>query len=238
MIEDDAMQYACRQKLFTLAVITPIVTTLGVSAAGGVDGKSAITRAAGSFVTDGLKAGLEVQGAGFAAASKANGALTVIRVAPLILTVEKQDANGNVVPLLNDAAQAGRSLSIGIPERNSWENIPFDPVQGRVYFEEQFLPGPVSQKTLGPLAILEAEPQYIVNVYVRHGLGIDADAKYVNAIRKLFAPGTRINLANPDDLFVVRRDIAPTKSQRQFQAAGFAVSTFAIPLRLHTQNTI
>jgi Bacteriophage related domain of unknown function len=233
MIDDEANQIACRAKLVTLAVATTGAISLAASATGGDDGGSAYIRTAGSFISDGLRAGMEVKAAGFTKARN-NGAATVTDLTSTIVTVSKpKGATGDPEPLLDEAAAGARSLVVGLPEMVSWENKGFDPEQGRVYLDEQYLPGPVRLRLNG---MLEALPMYVLNLYVPRGVGISADSRYSKALRALFKVGTRITLPDAADDFRVRADVAPTKSQRQFTVPGFVVVTFSIPLFLLTLN--
>jgi hypothetical protein len=231
VIEHDAIQLALRARLMTLAVSSTGLISLASSATGGEDGASAYIRTTGSFLTDMLRVGLEVATVGFPAA--ASGVATITHLTPTIATVNRT--------LPDVVAAGGRSLAVGMPALIAWENVPFDQQEGRPYFEEQYLPGGAPrQRTLGPNGILEVEPIYIINIFVPKGVGISADSKYSNAIAKLFAPGQRINLASPNDLLSVRRDVAPNPAQRQFPdlMPGFVAKQFSIPLRLHTPNFI
>lgn len=236
MIEDDVNQLALRAKLATLFVATTGAISLAASATGGDDGASAYIRTSGSFIADGLREGMEVKATGFATVRN-NGPATITDVSATVLTVRKPLLDAAEQALIAEAAAGGRTLLVGLPSLVSWENKPFDSQDGRPYVDEQYLPGPVSQATLGPRGYLVAEPMYVLNWYLPIGSGITADSKYINALRVLFAPGTAIALPNGDRLDV-RRDVAPIKSQRQFPSTGFAVVTFSIPLRIYTQNSI
>lgn len=234
MIDDEANQIACRAKLVTLAVAATGAISMSASATGGDDGASAYIRTdGGSFIADNLREGMEVKALGFPKARN-NGAATVTDITASILTIEKPPtAAGDPLPLLDDVAGAGRSLTVGLPELVSWENKPFDSAQGRVYLDEQYLPGPVRLRTNG---MLEALPMYVINLFVPRGSGISADSKYIKAMRAVFKTASRIPLPNPADDFRVRADVAPTKSQRQFTVPGYVAITFSIPLYLLTLN--
>lgn len=232
MIEDDTIQLALRARLLTLAVANTGALSLASSATGGEDGASAYIGAAGAFSA--LRVGMEVVAAGFpAGATTANGLATITHLTSTIATVNR------VLPTV--PAAGGRSLAVGFPSLVSWENVPFEPQQGRPYAEEQYLPGPApSQRTGGQGGLLEAEPQYIMTLYIPKGMGISADSKYTNALRLLFPPGLQIALPGPRDQLNVRRDFAPNKTQRQFPdlVPGFMAVQFSIPMRLYTPNSI
>jgi hypothetical protein len=236
MVAENDLQYACRAFLRDMpAIATTGSATLGVSATGGEDGASAFVRAVGSFKTDGFKPGMEIDALGTFDVAKGNGgAASVLHVTPLVLSVAKFSPLGQPVALQNETAAAGRSLVVGLPKGVSWENILFNRTVGRPHIVEQWLPGGGFQKTNG---FLEITPMWILTWNIPFDVGIDADAKYTDAVQRRFKPGTRITLANPVDDFRVRRDIAPRPAQRQFVIDGFVTVTFTIPLRLLTENT-
>lgn len=221
------IQRALRTRFLTLSVTTTGLVSLASSATGGKDGASAFTRAAGSFYNDEIYQGMEIVVSGFAAAN--NGVATVTWVTPTVITVDKT--------LTTEAAAVNRSLVVGAPSARQWENVKFNPKLPRPYVEEQYLPGPVSQDSLGPNGWLTLEPQWVLNFHVPEGAGIATDSKYLNAVEALFAPRTAIVLANTD-ILRVRSDVAPFRSQRQNVAPGWVVAPIAIPLRLQTQNSI
>lgn len=243
MIDHEAYQLACRAKLMTLVVASTGSVALAASSAGGEDGQAAFTRAAGDFKADGLRVGLEVLAAGFDPAKPNNARATIVHLTPLIATVARWQKNPEndwvqaQPALVNETAAGGRILLVGVPGLVSWENKPFDPMVGRPYLRETYLPGGATQRSNSPKGILEVEPTYMVDIFVPKGTGISADGQYSKAIQALFAPQTYIPVPN-GDVLKVRGDIAPQPSQRQFPEGGFAVTTFAIPLRLHTPNSL
>jgi hypothetical protein len=230
MIEDDTIQLAVRNRVLSLAVAAIGPISLASSATGGEDGASAYIGAAGVFSA--LRVGMEVIASGFPNAA-ANGAATITHLSSTVATVNRA--------LPEIAAGAGRSLAVGLPKLASWENVAFNSEQGRPYVEEQYLPGPPPvQRSAGQGGTLEAEPQYILSIYIPKGAGISADSKYTNALRLLFPPGQRIALPSPTDMLHERRDFSPNKTQRQFPdlVPGFMVVQFSIPMRLYTPNSI
>jgi hypothetical protein len=229
VIEDDAIQLAVRARLVTLAVANTGALSLSSSAAGGEDGASAYIGPAGSFAE--LRVGMEAVASGFpAGAQTANGPATITHLSSTVATVNRE--------LPNVAAAGGRSLAVGFPSLVAWENVPFNRAEGRPYADESYLPGPAPfQRTNG---MLEAEPQYILTLYIPKGTGISADSKYTNALRRLFPPGLRIMLSDPIDQLNVRRDLGPNRDQRKFPdlVPGFMTVQFSIPMRLYTPNSI
>lgn len=221
MIDHDAYLLACRARLLSLVVVTTGTTNLSATTQG-------YARTAGSFVADGFRAGMEINAVGFPPG--AGGVSVVQNVAPLLITVGR--------PLVAAVIAGARSLTVGAPSRVSWENIRFSAESGAPFAEEQYLPGPMRQITVGPLGWLELEPQYIVHVFVPTGVGIHASSRYLAALLNLFAPGTAMSLAN-GDILRVRRDVAPFGSQHQNDPqGGWVFVPVTIPLRIQTQNTI
>jgi hypothetical protein len=217
MIDEVAMQLALRSKALTLSVATTGLVSLSATATG-------YARTTGSFQTDGFWPGMEIVPAGFAT----NTARVITAVGPLTITVD-----GTVTP---EAAAGNRSLTVGLPSQRAWENVAFQPTAGVPWVEEQFLPGPASQVTLGPNGELEATPMYALYVNLPAETGLTVK-RYVNALRVLFAPRTAIPLAN-GDVLRVRSDTGPFAGQLQQGQPGFAVQPLTIPLRIRTQNII
>lgn len=217
MIDEVAMQLAMRAKALTLSVATTGLVSLSATPNG-------YARVTGSFLTDGFYPGMEVTPAGFAT----NLPRVITYVTALALTVL-----GSVTA---EGAAGGRSLTVGLPSQRAWENVAFEPTAGVPWVQEQYLPGPSAQVTLGPNGELELTPMYalFVNLPAETGLTVK---RYVNALRVLFAPRTAITLAN-GDVLRVRSDTGPYAGQLQQSQPGFAVQPLTIPFRLRTNNAI
>lgn len=183
------------------------------------------TRTAGSFLTDGFAPGMEVTPAGFAA----NPVSVITAVNATTLTVKDARAV--------EAVATGRSLSVALPVGRAWENRAYDPTTGSPWIEEDYLPGPMRQTTIGPRGTLEATPQYVVKVYGSAGTGVGGLYGYADALLTLFAPRTSMTLTN-GDVLRVRTDPAPYRSQLQQVEPGWAAVVVTIPLRLETANAI
>jgi hypothetical protein len=222
MLNHLAALITCRARLATLEVCTTGTTTLEATATGFV-------RLTGSFVTDGFQVGMEVLPAGFTSTTRQ----VVKNVAALTLTVEGTPSV--------QASGSGRSLTVGQPEYRAYPNVKYDPKQaaGRPYTKEEWLPGPSSVTSLGPLSQYQAEPIYIVKVYGLSERGSAAIDAYTDAILELFAPGTAMTLSTGDTL-TVKRNPAPFKGQilNPSDEPGRAVVTITIPLWGHTTNAV
>lgn len=211
------MQLAMRARARTLSVATTGLIALSATATG-------YARAGGDFQADGFWPGMEITPAGFAT----NVPRVITDVSALELTV-----SGSVTP---EVAAGGRSLTVGLPSQQAWENVAFQPTAGVPWVREEFLPGPTAQVTLGPLGELEATPMYALYVNVPAETGLTVK-RYVNALRALFAPRTAIALAN-GDVLRVRSDTGPYAGQLQQSQPGFAVQPLTIPLRIRSFNLI
>lgn len=228
MIDLAVYQLACRSRLMTLSVCTTGSATLAATLAGGADGRSAFTRASGDFLADGFAAGMELVASGFTTPAN-NVTTTITAVTATVCTV--------TATLVAEGAAAARTLAVGLPALRAWENVRFQPLQGRPYVEEQFLPGTSSQISLGPFGQLEVQPMYVVNVYVPEGVDIRADAAYGRALIELFPPRLAITLTN-GDVLRVRSDNGPFRGQRRNNIPGWSMSSVTFPLRLRTANSV
>jgi hypothetical protein len=219
MISHDEAVLALRTKLLTLSVATTGSTALSATATG-------YARAAGSFITDGFRVGMELTGTSFTNPAN-NTAKTITAVTATTIT-----ASGTAVE-----AEGTRTLTVGVPSGRAWENKEYEPTEGKPWLEEQYLPGPMRRETLGSTAQLEALPQYLPRIYVPAGSGSAAAFKYSDALLTLFAPSTQLTLASGDTMRV-RGDVAPFAGQLFQVAPGFAVVPITVPLRLRTTNSI
>jgi len=220
MIDHDAMQVALRARLVTLSVVT--TGSINLSATG-----DTYVRPSGSFIDDGFYAGMEITGSGFDEA--ANEVATVIlEVNALTLQVDQT--------LTTETDGAGKTLTAGLPSQRAWENVKFDPTSGDPYIEEEFIPGPSSQITMGDenvSTIKETTPQYRITVKVPFNVGTGALNKYVDSIIALFGHGTPITLSN-GDVLRVRADTGPYRGQVLQREPGWASAPVTIPMRLYT----
>jgi hypothetical protein len=215
VIAEVPMQLALRAKLLTLIVTTTGPISLAATTTG-------YARASGSFVTDGFAAGMEVTPVGFAT----NIPRVITAVSPLSLTVSGT--------LTAEAAAGSRSLTVGLPSQRAWENVAYQPTAGVPWVREEFLPGPTSQVTMGPQGELEGTPMYAIYVNAAAETGLTAK-RYVDALRVLFAPRTKILVANVGTL-QVRADTGPYAGQLQNSTSGFATQPFTVPLRVRSPN--
>ena len=179
----------------------------------------------GSFIVDGLAAGMEVKPSGFASALVG----TIKSVSADVVTI----SGGRTA----EASASGRTLVVGAPSARANENVgPFIPTAGVPYLEEQYLPGPAFIANDGYAGVRTLRPMYSPRVYAPVNTDIFADGAYADAILALFAPGTTITLSSGDHL-VVRADVAPYPGQRApGVTAGWSCIPVNIPLELRTAS--
>ncbi len=218
MIDDEVIHLALRARALTLSLATTGATTLAATAAG-------YSRTAGSFVTDGFAVGQEVTPAGFTATAVG----TITAVAALALTIN----GGRTL----ETSASGRTLSVGLPADRSWENIAFSATTGKPYISEQYIPGPSSQVTMGPLGEIEYTGLYQLQINVPANTGISADGKYGKGLLALFPPRLAITLST-GDVLRVRSDTNPYRGQRRQPVPGWSMIPVTIPFRLRTLNSI
>jgi hypothetical protein len=209
---------ALRALLRTLSVCTTGSTTLSATATG-------YARAAGSFLTDGFAAGMEVTPTGFTQTTRS----VITGVSALAITV----AGGRTV----EGAAAGRTLAVALPATRAWENTGTTAARGSVYVEEEYLPGAADLTTLGTNGVIVVEPMYVVTFAGPSEAGPLALTAYADAVLALFAPKTELVLST-GDVLRVHGDPAPYRDQLTDGDPGWAVVSVTIPLWLQTTNTI
>lgn len=219
MISHKAALLALRTQAVALSVVTTGSMTLAATTSG-------YTRASGSFLTDGFVVGMEFTPSGFATNT------------PHVITAVDATTITTADTITAETASSGRTLTVGLPALRAWENVAFTPTAGRWYVEEDYLPGPSAQETLGPLGQVEALPQYVLKLYGTAGHGPEALYTVADALLTLFAPRTNLTLSTGDQ-FVVRTNPAPYRSQLvAAPQGGWSVVTVTIPGRVRSANPI
>lgn len=218
-ISHSAIQLAARNQALALEVVTTGSVSLSASSTG-------YARASGSFLTDGFRVGMEVAGSGFSNGEN-NAAKTITNVTALAVSCDGCVTEGT----------GTRTLTVGLPANRAWENLDLTPTVGEPYVQEQYLPGPMSQVTVGPYGELELLPLYVLSIYVVAKTGMLAPAAYADALLNLFTPRTELTLAS-GDVVRVRGDVSPYRGQLIQDESGWATLPVTIPLRCRTANTI
>lgn len=220
MISRLAARLAFRGRLVTLSVTTTGAQSLSATTTG-------YARAAGSFVTDGIVVGAEILASGFTTPAN-NGSRVVTAVTATAISC---------AGCATEAAAAGRTISVGLPSRRAWENVSFTPEAGQWYVEEDFVPGPAAQVTLGPGGQVETLPQWFLKCYGPAGVGTSAFDKLVDAVLLLFPPRQSLTLST-GDVVTVGTQPAPYGGQViPAVAAGWSVVVISIPCTARSPNT-
>lgn len=220
MIDTYALQKALRTKALSLSVASCNGVDLSATVA-------TFSRASGSFLTDGFSVGMEVVSAGFS--ESANNA-TWVATAVTALTLEIDGS------LTTESAGAGKTLSVGLPAARAWENIKFEPTTDAPWIDEQLVPGPTRQISVGPLGTIESRVLYQLTVHVPENKGIGAPTQYADAVMALFAPRTQVTFGS--DVARVRTDTGPYRGQMIRRVPGWVSVPVVIPLEIRTANTI
>lgn len=212
-LNNATIRLALRGRLLTLSVCTTGSTTLAATTTG-------YTRASGSFVADGFRAGMEVTPSGFSA----NPVSVITSVTASTITVADAQAA--------ESASAGRTLVVGLPTGQAWEDVKFQPIARKPFIIEQYLPGPAELITLQPSGSVEYLPQYVVQVVTPQFTGGSAAYAYADAILRHFPVGLVLTASDGAEVRV-RGQPAPFASQMLPYTDGSMVITVTIPARVH-----
>lgn len=221
MIDDLAIQLACRDRARDAVVATTGSTTLVATATG-------YTRAAGSFLTDGFAVGLEVTPSGFSDTTPR----TITFVDATTMTVNSA--------VTAQTSGSGRTLTAnGLPSRMLYENKQFadasQPGATDTWAEESYSPGGVAKDTLGAFGTLEALGIYRIRWYVPPNIGVHGLRQYAKTMLTQFAATTPMTLASGDRV-VVRTRPAPFASEVSLLEGGRATLGVSIPIRTRSTN--
>lgn len=222
MIDFLLLRKAIRARLLTLSVLTTGSTSFAATAAG-------YTRTAGSFITDGLAPGMELDVAGFTKAAN-NGKAVVIGVEAGTLHI----LDGRTA----EASVSGRTISVALPSRRFWEGMNNSPETGYPYVEEDFQPGaPPLLRGMAIGGLVETLPMYVLRFYgVNEGEeGVAAIETYAHKILQLFPAGYGLPLSD-GTIAHVRTDTMPGRTKVTPDGAGFSVCTLSLPFRTQSLN--
>jgi len=223
MLDIELARAALRTRAAQLVVATTGSVTLAATAAG-------YTRTTGSFVTDLFAPGMEVTPAGFTQTTPG----VVTAVTATLLSIDGGRAA--------ESAGAGRSLSVGLPNRKAYENtyvagVPLTPKVGAPYIVEMLQPGASRMITMPANGgLLEEDVLSRWNWYFPIGAGTEAIDRTVKAFKKLFTPGTNLTLADSTRLKV--RGDTTVKHSNPVYTDTHAVVTITIPCRAVTHNAV
>lgn len=215
-VKHSALRLAMRTRLRSLQVCTTGSMALAATTTG-------YTRLTGSFVDDGFRAGMEVTPSGFTA----NPVSVITAVTATTMTVtDARAAQGSA---------GSRSLTVALPATQAWEDVKIQPVAGKPFVIEQYLPGPAELLTLQPSGSVEILPQYVVQVVTPAFTGGAASYGYADAILQHFPVGLVLT-ASDGSKASVRGQPAPFASQLIPYTDGAMVVTVSIPFRVHSTS--
>lgn len=219
MINHSLIALSLRAHALTLSVCTTGAASIAATATG-------FSRVTGSFLNDGFVVGQEISTTGFIVPAN-NGGFLIAAVDDLTLSCTGTTAESAGVGV----------ITVGLPVVQAWENIVLNPQPNQWYLEENYLPGPVTQITVGPNGELEGLPMYVLKLYAPKNTGIRAIYSVSDALLNLFAPRTAITLSS-GDVVRVRTTPAPYRSQLLQADPGWAVIAITIPCLIRTPNQI
>lgn len=222
MLDHRDVLLTVRKQVRTVQVASTGVTTLAATGTG-------FTRAAGSFIDDGFTHGMEVVPAGFGD----NGIRIISSVSEQTITLMDADVD----PRPEEAADAGRSLTVGIPPLQAWENVGIDPPDDRWFVEEDYIPGPSTYMSATEKGIVQHQPMYVLRLYGIADIGVTAIFEVSGSILKMFPPHLALTLSDGNHIRV-RGNPAPYRGQVLPGEAGRARVAITIPLWAQTVNPI
>lgn len=201
-----------REKLLAIVV----AATGNVSLASTTTG---FTRLTGSFLDDGLVAGMEVKPAGFT-----DNTPNVIQS---LTALEIKTFTARTV----EASAPNRSLTVGIPSIVAWENKPVTLVNNRWYLDEDYDPGVSWSERITANAPFEHNPQWIGKLYGLSGTSVTALYIVADAILEDFRPFSIIAVMPDGYRLRVSGEPQPYRGQLVPDDAGRAYIPITIPLR-------
>ncbi len=226
MIDTTAVALALRNQALTLSVCTTGSTTLSATATG-------YARAAGSFITDGFKPGMECKAAGFVTANVGYSVIT--QVTSTDLTID----GGRTV----EAAGSGKSLTVGMPQTRAFENIqPALPdSRSYVWVREEFVPATTNLHCFpAQSSVMEETGLYILTWFGLPKYGVGGIRASVDALRALFTPGTTL-LAGSTPVKITGTSLTqpgPNAGQLIPTGDGWVYCQLRIPWSCYTTNTV
>lgn len=217
MVDHTLLLLALRAPARAAVVCTTGATTLAATSTG-------YSRAAGSFIADGFKPGMEVTPASFTQTDP--GVITDVQA--LTITI----AGGRTV----QSAGSGRTLSVSaLPALMAWDNVALEPIAGRPYAEEELVPTGGELMTTRSQGTVIHNGLYLLRLYGLAGMGPEAIAAAADALLLAFAPAAGWTLSNGDSLRI-NGDTVPYRSAIQADTPGWAVATVTIPYHVLTTN--
>lgn len=188
MLDAEITQLALRARLDATTVATTGSTSLSATTTG-------YARAAGSFLTDGFRVGMEITSVtGFSTGGNNQATTSQGRMITAV-TATAISCSG----CTTESAGSGRTITVGIPYQKASEDVAFTPVGGFPYTEEVLVPTGTRVHTF-PVSTghMTDDGLYVVTVYGLSGKG--SLRAYADAILARFAPGTTFTLSDGNTL--------------------------------------
>jgi hypothetical protein len=215
----EAVDVAFRTRLATLQVCTTGAATLSATATG-------YRRTSGSFLADGFAAGMEVRPTG------AGWADTTPRTIVAATATELLVAGSPVVQ-----GPATRTLTVGLPAAQVWENSSHVPTAASAWVEGELVPA--TSQLLSASAFggwMEHRGLFVLRWYVMRDTGAVGLRRCASAVLGLFPPYQTL-VAGQHQLRV-RGDSAPRAGQIMQEERGHALLAIEIPWVLHARSTL
>lgn len=157
---------------------------------------SVITRASGSFITNGFGVGDEVMVAGFTPVTP-NGRAMISAVTALTMTLDRT---------LGTASAAAGTITAGTPQGRHWEGFSYAPSVGQPFFVENMLTPDSSVRALGSDGLIEHRIEGVFTLVYPAGQGTKPIESMAGAFLKHFKPGTGLTYGTTTGIvFGVRR---------------------------------
>jgi hypothetical protein len=231
MLNRQDARLALRARLRSLEVCTTGTMALAATANG-------YTRAAGSFLTDGFRVGMELLAAGFATSGN-NGYKVITEVTALTMAVTSPTT------MATEAAGGNESLTVGLPETCLWENerpvrsgVAIEqPTQGRPYIAEELVPATYRLRTMpsnGGRA--DNTGMYVVHWFGLSGQGSAGIEDCIQAVKARFASGTTVTVGS--DVVRTSGETGPLGDTLRPLSNGWTLCTIRIPWYADTQNAV
>lgn len=197
---------ACRAKL--AAMEKAALTSTGLSFSGKV-----ITRASGSFLTDGFDEGDTLSVAGAATAAN-NGSTRITAVTALTLTTTKSFAT--------EVAGASVTLTAKAPEV-AYEGRAYTPTPGVPYVSESIVPAFSEPSGIGQPAVQHHSLVVMLVLFYPANRGMRPVSRMAGAILTAFRPGTSISYGDSAGM-VMRAERHPAQQDADWLRCPVAIT--------------
>ncbi len=186
----DKLHHNCRMAIRTaLTAVAKAASTLTRPA---MLSNGLLTRASGSFLTDGVSAGDEVLLAGWAQPGN-NGLCYVDSLSDLTLQLRLPE--GSVRVFATETAPGTVTLTAGLPVGQSDENTKYVPTLNQPWFRESYKRGPETRLTVGPRARVRLDGLYMLTIFYPGNTGTSGADGMSDAVRAILYPGVVLTYA-------------------------------------------